>query len=51
MLSSIEGDPTPAWGDRRKVYFQLMAESKKALNDVQRVHSVIWQDMPSLRLG
>ena len=51
MLSTIEGDPTPERGGRRKMYFKLTNEGKKALIDVQRVHSAIWQDMPSLKLG
>ena len=51
LLTTIEGEPSPERGGRRKLYFQLTKEGKRALLDVQRVHSAIWQDMPSLEAG
>lgn len=51
LLKTVEGEPTPERGGRRKLYFQLTKEGKKALLEVQKVHSAIWQDMPSLKIG
>ena len=51
LLNTIEGEPTPERGGRRKFYFKLTDEGKKALLDVQKVHAAIWQDMPSLTRG
>lgn len=51
LLNIIEGEPSPERGGRRKQYFRLTKEGKQALLEVQRVHSAIWQDMPSLKTG
>ena len=51
LLKTIEGQPSPERGGRRKLYFRLTKEGKQALIEVQRVHSAIWQDMPSLKAG
>ena len=48
LLKAIEGDPTPERGGRRKVFFKVTAEGKKALLHVQKVNHAIWQDMPLL---
>ena len=50
-LKTEEGEPTPERGGRRKLYFSLTREGKKALHEIQRVHAAIWQDMPELRIG
>ena len=50
LLKTIEGEPTPERGGRRKLYFELTKEGKKALLEVQRVHSAVWRNMPDLRL-
>lgn len=50
-LQTREGDPTPERGGRRKLYFKLTEEGKKALREIQRVHSAIWNDMPELKIG
>jgi len=49
LLKAIEGEPTPERGGRRKLYFELTDEGKKALLEVQKVHSAIWLDMPSIK--
>jgi len=49
LLKAIEGEPTPERGGRRKLYFELTEEGKKALLEVQKVHSAIWLDMPSIK--
>ena len=51
LLKTIEGEPSPERGGRRKLFFRLTKEGKKALLEVQRVNSAIWQDMPSLKTG
>ena len=51
LLKTIEGESIPERGGRRMVYYQLTEEGKQALLDVRRVHSAIWQDMPSLETG
>ena len=51
FLKTIEGEPSPERGGRRKQYFRLTQEGKQALLEVRRVHSAIWQDMPSLKTG
>ena len=51
LLKTVEGEPTPERGGRRKLYFQLTKSGKEALLEVQRIHSAIWQDMPSLKVG
>ena len=50
-LETTEGDPTPERGGRRKLYFSLTREGKKALLEAQRIHAAIWQDMPEVIKG
>ncbi|MBN1273472.1 MAG: helix-turn-helix transcriptional regulator [Candidatus Aminicenantes bacterium] len=48
LLRTIKGEPSPERGGRRKIFFQLTKEGKKALLEIQKLNSVLWQDMPSL---
>ena len=50
-LQTKEGEPTPERGGRRKLYFSLTNEGKKALREIQRIHSAIWNNMPELEIG
>ncbi len=50
LLKTIEGEPTPERGGRRKMYFELTEEGKKSLLEVQKVQTAVWQDMPSLKM-
>lgn len=50
LLKTIEGEPTAERGGRRKLFFELTEEGKKALIEVNKVHSAIWVDMPSLEM-
>ena len=50
LLKIIEGDPTPERGGRRKFYYELTKEGHEALLEVQKVHSAIWVDIPSLEM-
>ena len=47
-ITSIEGEPTPERGGRRKIFYQLTEDGKAALLEVQKVHEKIWLDIPSL---
>jgi len=48
FLKTIEGDPTPERGGRRKLYFKLTKDGKEALLHIQKIHNAIWTNMPSL---
>ena len=50
FLQAIEGEPTAERGGRRKIYFKLTDQGKKALLEIQEVHSAIWTNMPVLKL-
>ena len=43
-----KGEPTPERGGRSKVYYRLSREGIKALREIQRVNSVIWNDIEKL---
>jgi len=49
-LITYEGDPTPERGGRRKVFYRLTEKGVKALREVQRIQTAVWQDMPTLEL-
>ena len=51
LLKTVEGEPTPSRGGRRKLYFQLTDAGKIALRKVQQVNEAIWHDLPSIKLG
>jgi len=44
-----QGEPTPERGGRSKVYYRLSREGVKALREIQRVNSVIWNDIEELK--
>ena len=44
----LKGEPTPERGGRSKVYYRLSREGIKALREIQRVNSVIWNDIEKL---
>ena len=47
-VRSIEGEPTPERGGRRKIYYELADEGKHALIAIQKVQKAIWLGIPSL---
>ena len=49
-VTSIKGEPTPERGGRAKVFYQLTPGGKKALQEIEKVNSVIWADIPPLGL-
>ena len=49
-LITFEGDPTPERGGRRKVFYRLTEKGIKALREVQKIQTAVWQDMPTLEM-
>jgi PadR family transcriptional regulator PadR len=45
---TLKGDPTPERGGRSKVYYQLSQEGIKALREIQRVNSLIWNGIEEI---
>ncbi len=48
LVKAIAGEPTPERGGRRKFFYELTPDGKKALIQVQRVNEAIWLGIPSL---
>ena len=47
-VTNQKGDPIPERGGRAKVFYMLTPKGRAALLEIQRVNSVIWNDIPSL---
>ena len=45
---TVKGEPTPERGGRSKVYYRLSQEGIKALREIQRVNSLIWNGIEDL---
>ena len=50
MVSTIEGDPVPERGGRRKIFYLITKEGRAALAKIQQVNESIWNDIPSFGL-
>ena len=50
IVVSIEGEPRAERGGRRKIYYRLTSEGRRALLAVKRVNSIIWSDIPTLEI-
>jgi PadR family transcriptional regulator len=48
LISSLEGEPSPQRGGRRKIFYFLTDRGKKALLAIHKIEKAIWMDMPSL---
>ncbi len=48
MLSSRQGDPTPARGGMSKRYFQLTAEGVAVLRDIRALTNRLWDNLPDI---
>ena len=46
LVISIEGEPTPERGGRRKIYYRLTMEGQKTLVEIKRLNAVAWNDLP-----
>lgn len=49
-VTTIKGEPIPERGGRRKVFYRLTTEGKKAILEIKKVNSIIWENLPSLEL-
>lgn len=50
LVESFEGEPTPERGGRRKVLYRLTPLGLEALNEVRKVNSLIWSDVPAFEI-
>lgn len=48
FVRSIEGEPTPERGGRRKIYYELTDDGKQGLIEIQKVHEAIWVGIPAI---
>ena len=46
LVNKVAGDPTPERGGRRKIFYSLTAEGKKALQTAYRLQQSIWKGIP-----
>jgi len=49
-VESIEGEPTPERGGRRKIFYRVTSEGQKALKTLQKVHSSLWTGLGPFEL-
>lgn len=47
FVVSTEGKPTHERGGRRKIFYELTQEGKKALLAVKQVDAIIWSNIPT----
>ena len=50
MVLTIEGEPVPERGGRRKIFYRITKEGRNALAEINRVTESIWTNVPSLGL-
>ncbi len=48
LISSFEGEPSPERGGRRKVFYNLTSEGKKALLEIHKLEAALRAGLPSL---
>ena len=46
LVESLEGEPVPERGGRRKIYYRVTPDGLEALKEVRKVNSAIWTDIP-----
>ncbi|MFC2158840.1 PadR family transcriptional regulator [Acidobacteriota bacterium] len=44
---SIEGEPLPERGGRRKIYYRLTGEGQRALVEIKKINLNAWADLPT----
>lgn len=50
LVETIEGDPTPERGGRRKIFYSVTPKGQRALHQLQKIHSTIWTGLPPFEL-
>ena len=48
FVVSHEGEPTPERGGRRKIFYRITPQGKRALHEIKRINSAAWSDLPVL---
>jgi DNA-binding PadR family transcriptional regulator len=46
LVESLEGDPAPERGGRRKIYYRVTRDGRQALKEIRNISSAIWTDIP-----
>jgi DNA-binding PadR family transcriptional regulator len=50
LVISVEGEPTPERGGRRKIYYRLTLEGQKVLVEIRRMNAIAWKDLPAFEI-
>lgn len=50
LVYTIEGEPVAERGGRRKIFYVVTEEGRRAMAETKRVHESLWRDVPSLGL-
>lgn len=51
FVESYESDPLPERGGRRKTFYRLTSDGKKALLKTKELNTALWLDIPPLTEG
>ncbi len=46
LVESFEGDPVPERGGRRKIYYRITPDGRQALEEIRKISSAIWTNIP-----
>ena len=46
LVESFEGDPVPERGGRRKIYYRITPDGRQALEEIRKISSAIWANIP-----
>jgi len=46
LVESLEGEPVPERGGRRKFYYRVTPDGLQALKEIRKISSAIWTDIP-----
>ena len=50
FVRTIEGEPVAERGGRRKIYYTVTDDGKRAMAKAKEIHESIWNDAPELSL-
>ena len=48
LLSTREGEPLKERGGRRRIYYLVTGEGKRAMAEIKKVNESIWKDAPEI---
>jgi DNA-binding PadR family transcriptional regulator len=46
LVESLEGEPVPERGGRRKIYYRVTPDGLQALKEIRKISSSIWTGIP-----